>query len=421
MKTLLTIAARNLVRHRLRTVITALTICIGVASFLAVDSIMDGSNKDAFDNIVYLTGSALKIHTAEYLKEKNSFPLAHGIPDADALMRSIRGKPGVMGVAPRVRFIGRLSNYRDMLPVSAVVVDPARDAEVFRIPQYIEESRPYFTRNGGGEIVVGKDLAEDLGLAPGSSVVLSANDAHDVPNALELTVIGVLNAPVSGLNTNGVFIAWPDGEKLLDLDGLVTEIDVQMEWRQGSLFQELAGKSDALAKELKAAHPSLAFDPVSEQARSFLALIASKSKFTSIIILIVLAIALVGIVNTVLMSVYERIREVGVMRALGFQGREVRRMFFLEGTAIGLLGSAAGLLLGGLLVWLLVAKGMDMNSFGLDMSTFNMPVSPIIYGVWKPQSFVQILVVGTLSAMLAALLPARKAARIVVTRALRFE
>jgi ABC-type lipoprotein release transport system permease subunit len=218
-----------------------------------------------------------------------------------------------------------------------------------------------------------------------------------------------------------VFISWPDGDRLLGLDGLVTEIDVQMEWKPGAPFAELSARSDVLSKELAAAYPSLSFDPVSEQARSFLALIGSKSKFSGIIILIVLAIALVGIVNTVLMSVYERIREVGVMRAMGFQGKEVRRMFFLEGTIIGLLGSAAGVLLGGALVWLLVQRGMDMNAFGLDISSFNMPVSPVIHGVWKPQSFIQILVIGTLSAMLAALLPARKAAKIVVTRALRFE
>jgi ABC-type lipoprotein release transport system permease subunit len=420
MKTLLTIAVRNLVRHRLRTVITAFTICIGVVSFLAMDSLMDGSNKDAFDNIVYLTGSALKIHTAEYLKEKNAFPLDYGIPEADAVMRSIRGKQGVVGAAPRVRFIGQLSNYTDMLPVSGVVVDPARDAEVFRIPEYVE-SGTYLTPGGTGEIVIGKDLAEDLGLAPGGSVVLSANDLNEVMNAYDFTVVGVINAPVSGLNSNGVFISWPDGDRLLGLDGLVTEIDVQMEWKPGAPFAELSARSDVLSKELAAAYPSLSFDPVSEQARSFLALIGSKSKFSGIIILIVLAIALVGIVNTVLMSVYERIREVGVMRAMGFQGKEVRRMFFLEGTIIGLLGSAAGVLLGGALVWLLVQRGMDMNAFGLDISSFNMPVSPVIHGVWKPQSFIQILVIGTLSAMLAALLPARKAAKIVVTRALRFE
>jgi putative ABC transport system permease protein len=135
MKTLLIIAVRNLIRHRLRTLITALTICVGVASYLAVDSIMDGSNKDAFDNIVYLTGSSLKVYTAEYAAEKASMPLKDGIPDAEAVMSSISGMKGVTGTAPRVRFIGQLSNYADILPVTAVVVDPARDAEVFRISQ----------------------------------------------------------------------------------------------------------------------------------------------------------------------------------------------------------------------------------------------------------------------------------------------
>ncbi len=420
MNTLLRIAVRNLVRHRLRTIITAVTISVGVASYLSVDSIMDGSNKDAFDNIVYLTGSTLKVHTAEYAAEKASLPLKYGIPDADAVMASIRGMRGVVGTAPRVRFLGQLSNYRDMLPVAAVVVDPGRDAEVFRISRYIEAGS-YFSSGGGGEILIGKKLAEDLGLSPGSSVVLSANSVSEVTNALDFTVAGVINASVSEINNNGVFISRQDGERLLGMNGLVTEIDVQMDWKPGAPFEELAKGSEGLANELARAYPTLAFDPIAEQAKSFLALIASKSKFTVIIIMIVLAIALVGIVNTVLMSVYERIREVGVMRAMGFQGGEVRRMFMLEGTIIGLLGSIAGALLGCGMVWWLVVHGLDMNSFGFDFSKFNMPVSAVIHGVWKPQSVVVIMIIGVVSAMIAALLPARKAAKFVVTRALRFE
>jgi ABC-type lipoprotein release transport system permease subunit len=420
MKTLFTIAVRNLVRHRLRTLLTALTISVGVMAYMFVDSIMDGSNKDAFDNIVYLTGSSLMIHTAEYDSEKGSMPLQHGIPDPDAFMTALSAQPGVVGVAPRVRFLGELSNYRDILPVTAAVVDPQKDADVFRISRYVEAGT-YFSADAGRQILVGKKLAADLGLKPGDTVVLSAQTANDVANADDFTVAGILNTPTSEINNSSVFITRTDGERLLSLGGLVTEVDVQLNWKTGAPFEELAKGSDALASVMKGRYPALVFHSVADQAKSFLALIGSKSKMSGIIILIVLAIALVGIVNTVLMSVYERVREVGVMRAMGFQGRDVLWMFLLEGAMIGFLGSLVGVLFGCAFVWQLVTHGMNLSAFGVDMAAFNLPISPVIYGVWKVKSIAFIFIFGVLSALLAAWLPARRAASFVVTRALRFE
>lgn len=420
MKTLLKIAVRNLVRHRLRTILTALTISVGIVSYLFIDSLMDGSNKDAFDNIVYLTGSSLIIRTPQYDAEKGAPPLRYGIPDPAAVTDALLARPGVVGAAPRLRFAAELSNYKDSLPVMGVAVDPEADARVFRISRYVEAGA-YLGARASHQILVGSTLARDLGLTAGSSVVLSALNASDATNADDFTVAGILNTPTSEINGSAVFITLSDAQSLLGTPGLVTEIDAGLDWKQGAPFETLAAGSDGLAVSMKAVFPQLSYHTVSDQAKNFLALIGSKSKMSGLIILIVLAIALVGIVNTVLLSVYERVREVGVMRAMGFQRKEVVRMFLLEGTMIGLLGSVVGVALGSLVVWQLVAHGLDINAFGIDMTSFNLPISPVIYGVWKVKSIFFIFVFGVLSAMLAALLPARRAGSFVVTRALRFE
>ncbi len=420
MKTLLTIAVRNLIRHRLRTVITALTISIGIVCYLFIDSLMDGSNKDAFDNIVYLTGSSLAIRTPEYDAEKGLPPLKYGVPDPDGVIAALKKQPHLIGASPRLKLAAELSNYVDSLPVMAFGVDPAADAKVFRISRYIEAGS-YFSMDADHQVLVGKTLAAELGLSAGSSVVISTRNAADAENADDFTVAGILNTPTSEINGSAIFISLLDAQRLAGAPDLVTEVDAQLDWSPGAPFETLAAGSDTLAREMKAAWPALSYHTLSEQAASFLALIGSKSKMSSLIILIVLAIALVGIINTVLLSVYERVREVGVMRAMGFQKKEVVRMFLIEGTLIGILGSVIGVGLGCLAVWWLVAQGLDINAFGIDMAQFNLPISPVIYGVWKVKSIAFIFIFGVLSAALAALLPARRAGSFVVTRALRFE
>ncbi len=99
-----------------------------------------------------------------------------------------------------------------------------------------------------------------------------------------------------------------------------------------------------------------------------------KAKYSSLIILVVLLIAGVGIVNTILMSVYSRIKEIGVLRAYGMLPGQIRRLFALEGTMIGLIGSLGGIFLGSLLVWWSVKWGIPLDKMfsGLDLGSIPM-------------------------------------------------
>lgn len=134
----------------------------------------------------------------------------------------------------------------------------------------------------------------------------------------------------------------------------------------------------------------------------------------------ILLIAAVGIVNTILMSVYSRIREIGVLRAYGMTQKDIRQLFTREGLIIGALGSLAGLALGALIDWYFTAKGLNIAATFGNMDFGSIPVNATLYGEWRPQSFLVGFLFGTFVSWLSARIPAKRAARLEPTDALRF-
>ena len=135
---------------------------------------------------------------------------------------------------------------------------------------------------------------------------------------------------------------------------------------------------------------------------------------------VILVIAVVGIFNTVFMSVYERIREIGVLRAHGLKPRDITVMFVLEGFITGLLGSVLGLMAGSLANVYLVITGIPMEKMVGKIATASYGISGNIYGEWNLPAMGLAFCLGILVATVAGIIPARRASKIQVTQALRF-
>jgi ABC-type antimicrobial peptide transport system permease subunit len=146
----------------------------------------------------------------------------------------------------------------------------------------------------------------------------------------------------------------------------------------------------------------------------------SKSSSNGMLLFLIFIIAAVGVSNTMLIAVYERIREFGMMRALGMDDVSIRTTMVFEAGIIGLLGSLAGLLLGAAATFWLVNWGLDLSGFYGDVS-IGYRVTGVFRGAWNPAIMVTALVFGVLAAMAIALLPARRALRLDVVQCLRHE
>jgi len=338
MGTLWKIALCNTIRHGRRTIITAVVQMVGIAVYIFFNSMLAGMDRMAIDNMTDYTLSSMKIRTPAYVDDLEATPLDKGLPHPrQVLAAAAQG----LAAAPRLRFVARLSNYTDEIPVIADAVDPRADAR------------------------------ELLG-APGGP------------------------------------------------DGLVTEVDVALA-RAPSLAVALA-EGDAAAARLRAALPDERVDPISQLASGYLNVRNSKSRSSVIIVLIVLivlVISAVGIVNTILMSVYSRVREIGVLRAYGMTPLDILRLFTLEGLALGLVGSLLGVGLGALANFFLIAHGMDMSAYAEGFGS--LPVGGLLRGEWDVKTMVSGFVFGVIVFLVAARIPAGRAARLEPTSALRFQ
>jgi putative ABC transport system permease protein len=410
------IALRNILRHKRRTITSAITIAVGIMFFLFMDSVMSGLDRGGIDNMIELSASAVKVQTRAYENEKEAFPLKYGIGNLAGLRTLLANDPRVIGTTPRTQFLGQLSNDQQTVPVVGTVVDPSADTTVFGLKRFLIGD---WLSGDPREIILGKRLAQDMGVDVGGYITLYALTKYDSRNADEFRVAGVLNTSDPGLNQSTVILAYAAADDFLDLEGLVTEADIALK-RRVNLRDMVADAAD-VKRKIGSAFPDFSPATFMDIGASFLEIAKSKRAFGVIFLLLLLLIAGVGIFNTVLMSIYERIREVGVMRAHGMPPAQVTLMFVLEGFITGLAGSALGVLLGSCATWALVVYGYPIDKMtGNGDMTAGMPFWGTVYGEWNVPAIIAMFIFGTLVATIAGLVPARKAGSMQVTDALRF-
>lgn len=418
MNTLFKIAARNVLRNKRRTAITGIVMMFGIGLYIYADSILKGMDRMTIDNMVNYTESFLKVRTPEYVSNLQGNPLEHGIPDPEATIRKIlAADPTIKAAAPRTRFVARLSNYEDEIPVLATAVDPVRDGEVLRLTDVVVQG-VWLDKAEPRSVVIGADLAAELGLGLGDYVLVSASTVYENVNADEYRIAGLLAAPDPSLNKAALFMAFPDADEFLGLNGLVTEIVTA--GRAYPALDALLKGADGAAASVSKALPGLQADPIRVLAQDYLAMREMKGKFSSAIILIMLVIAGVGIVNTILMAVYARIREIGVLRAYGMTAKEIRRLFTLEGLIVGAVGSLAGVLLGVAIVAVTSTYGLSFAQIVGDVDMGGIPIMDRLYGEWNFGNMVFGFLFGMFVSFLSARIPAKRAAKMQVTDALRF-
>jgi putative ABC transport system permease protein len=416
MGSIIKIALRNILRHKRRTMTSAITIAVGITFFLFMDSVMAGLDRGGIDNLIDLSASAVKVHTAAYENDKEAFPLKHSIENVAELRSLLANDPRVIGVTPRTLFLGQLSNYDQTVPVVGTVVEPSTDTIVFGLTRFLKGS--YFS-DDSREIILGGKLAQDMGVDVGGYITLFALTKYDSRNADEFRVAGVLNTTDPTLNQSTVIISYAAADEFLDLEGLVTEANIAIKRRVN--LRDMTADADTIKQRIGSAFPGLTAVTFMDLGASFLELAKSKRAFGVVFLLLLLLIAGVGIFNTVLMSVYERLREVGVLRAHGMPPSHVTLMFVLEGFFTGLLGSALGVLLGSCATWVIVVYGYPVDKLaGAGDVASGMPFWGTIYGEWNMPAIIAMFVFGTVVATIAGLIPARKAGSMQVTDALRF-
>ena len=405
----LRLAWRNLFRNRRRTWITATTVAVAVLLVQLMSALLMGIEQQSYDNLIsYQTGHA-KVYAPEYFANRDELPLDYALTDLDALLARVEAIGGVEAATPRLTFQAHLSNGVDQVPCFGVGIQiVGSDTDVFRLPQAVTDGA---FLSGDEGILLGNGLAQIFGVGVGDWLTVLTKTRAGAYEAMDLPIEGLLGTGNPLIDRNSFMVPLPLAQYMLDMDGAATEIAVRFAGRarESSTLRRLRGaleEGDQL--EVKGWR---------EVEAGFMAFAKAKRGGRTVMLAIFGILALVGITNTVLMSAYERTREIGMLMAMGMRSRGIMTLFLTEGALTGLIGGAIGTVLA-LAIVAALSGGIDIAAVYGDID-LGYPVKDRIYPALAPVGIPLGWVLSGVLAAMASWYPAARAARSAPVEALR--
>lgn len=399
------IAARSIVRNPRRTLLTIAATAFGLAAFVFLLSFVGGYLTQLVDNSTgYLTGH-LQIQHPDFRKQLDP---ALSVRDPDALLARLRRQPDIAAVAPRVQAQALVSSPQQTKNFMLLGVDPVAERDVTFIDRAIKEGQalaPGDDRN----IVLGRKLAEKLGVRLGEKVVVMAQAADGSLGSAAYRLTGIFATESEAFDNSIGYVTLPAAQHLLVLDQRVSTLAVKLKDRD-----RLAVMVPALQRQFPQ-YEVLAWSKILPEIEQMIGYI---KVMTRIIVGIVFAVVALGVMNTLLMSVMERTREFGIMLAIGTSPAAVIRLVLYESFVLAIIGTLAGLLMGGALVTWLGTTGMDLSRYTRGLATIP-GMTSVIYPRLSSGSVVQPILALLFVSMLAAIYPAWRAARLDPVKAIR--
>ncbi len=409
---LIKIAVRNLLRYRRRTLLTMLLIIIGVVAMLLFVSTSGSFKRMMVGQITDSMLGHLQIHRKGYVSSIDSLPLTMNMKPGmlDKVEESLAAMQAVDAWSPRIKFGAMFSNFAETTSIRLNGVDPLREAAT--CPELARRvidgmAEPLVER---GQVLIPDLIARGLDVKTGDAVVLVATNRDGSVNGINFVIQGVLEG-VSGPGGRDGYMHIEDARELLRMDDdEISEIAVRLHNPQAidSVMADLNSTLGMLENQQgKPALEMHSWDKLSPFAN-----IAQMIDLMTLFIKVMLvAIVLISVMNVMMMAVYERIREIGTIAAMGTQPGRILRLFVVEGLLLGLIGAAVGIVLS--IVLTLVLQQAEITfSFGRQSGLVLYPELAL-----KDVVFASVMVISV--AVLASMQPAWKASRMDPIEALR--
>lgn len=403
----LQMAWRNIWRNPRRTAVIMIAIVIGVWSMVFLGALMRGILVAMVENgISTLTGD-LQIHKQGYLSDpvvENSMTDPGEVTDALARLLP----PGAKWTL-RIRVGAIASNARHSSAVTFVGIDPAREPDVsFMGPDALVEGR-YLEAGDEYGIVVGKALIEKFETKLGNKLVLMSQDTDKDIASRAFRIIGIFQTEMQATEKQFVFVTRPAAERMLKLEGAVSEVSVGLPDHETA--EEVV---DTLKSGLPATYEIAAWRELLPILNAYIKI---NDGFTVIWYFVVFIAMGFGIVNTTLMAIFERMREFGLLKALGMKPWWIIRDVLTESLFLLIMGIALGNALGFLSSWALSDNGIDLSAVAAGAEFAGM--SRVIYPVLSARDVLTSNLVVLVLGLLVSLYPAVKAAKFTPVDALK--
>ena len=393
---ILKIAIRNIFRQKRRSLFTALSIFGGFVMAVIFIGWADGSYNNIIDMFTRSRLGHIQIHETDYLNHPSLYKTVDNLEEIEHALQDMKD---IDSWTSRIFSAGLASVGEKTTGVQIVGVDPEREARTTQFNEKIIKGRP-FPLPPSHEAIIGKGLAEILNAGLNDKVVIVSQAADGSIANDQYKVIGISESEDNIMDRTSFFLHIKDAQELLVLEGRVHEVAITV-----SKLNKVKKVSTQLENKIN--NPDLSVDPWQEFAKAFYIAMKVDKEGMWIMLIVIIIIVAVGVLNTVLMSVLERQREYGVLKAIGTRPHQIIKLVLLE---VDLLAIAC--------IFIGIGVGFLINSF---LSTHGITLStPFSYGGMKFQSlqseintrsFTVPAITVLFAATLVSFFPAIKAAR----------
>ncbi len=402
---LLKIAWRNIWRSRTRSLVVIGAIVVGVWAVVFLISFSSGMVTSYINNAIENEISHIQLHHPKFQEDEE---VQFILEDADKIVRDIQNLKEVRAVTSRSLVNGMLATSKGgVRGIRAKAVDPIAEAKVTHLDEKIVEGK-YFDDSRGNKILIGKRLAEKVKVKIRSKLVLTFQDLNGEINAIGFRVQGMFDTGNNALDETTVFIKRSDINPYLGNEQMAHETALVLHSLDDIESTKLA---------LKENYPNLKVDTY-KQISPEIELFESQIKLSALIFTIIVMLGLIfGIINTMLMAVLERIKELGMLMAIGMNKAKVFAMIVLETIMLGMVAAPIGLAVGYFTVNALKDRGIDLSAWSKGMKEFGM--STIVYPNLESEFYWLLALAVAVTAILGSLYPAFKAIKLKPVEALR--
>ena len=407
MKTLTIISWRNVWRNHKRSIVMMLAVAIGLWGGLLALGIANGLVTERQRTTIEQHISHIQIHNPEFLKDDN---IRNHISDYKELLETINQIPEIQEYSARTMVTGMLATASLTKGVRIIGIDPQREDETSNIGSNTIEGS-FFEDPGRNPILVGRTLADKIKVQERSRVVLTFQDPDNEIISAAFRVFGIFQTSNTTFDETNVYILQSDLVSYLDSMMVVSEI---------AIILDDIEESETVAGYLKGHFPDLEIRTWAEVSPELSYLNEMFGVMITIILGIILLALAFGLVNTMLMSVYERIQELGMLMAVGMNKKKIFSMILLETSFITFGGAAGGVLLGYVTIRAIQNTGLNLAVVGGDSLEY-MGFPSVIYPELDPSFYYTLTIMVIITVFLAAIFPALRALRLKPAEAVRHE
>ena len=394
-------AFRDLGRNRRRTFFSALALGLGLALLMLMAGVIQWELQDSTDATIKLQSGHLQVRASTYNEDKTSLAWKDLIENPEQVAAQIAALAPVQVATPRLYASGIVATGDETVGVRIIGIDPPSTAnDPFRTGLV---SGQFLTADDSGGILMGKPLADRLGLKAGDAITLLVNTSNGDVAQQSFTIRGIYSTHTPGYDESTVFLPLAKAQAIAVAGNHASVIFILLKDRQQTPAVVAALKgSQFTVKTFEDLNPLLV--TLDQYANSFMI----------ILYLIVLAITATVIVNTLIMAVFERTREIGILAAIGMKSSRIMAMFFTESCLLAFGGIALGLVVGVPVVLLVQQFGIAFPNIGLT----GFLLGDRLYAILTLNDAVTLSILALIVTVLAALYPARLAARMEPVEAL---